>query len=114
MEIIDGADWLGVPAVVLGELETGFRLGGRREYNQSILREFLANPVVEEVAIDHGIAGAYAGLVVYLRKAGTPVPTNDIWIAATAMRRDSTLLTYDRHFERLPQVQSTILPPPGA
>ena len=109
VEIIDSADWLGFPAVTLGELETGFLLGNRRRANQGILREFLENSVVEEIAIDHAIGGAYAEMVVALRRAGTPVPTNDIWIAATAVRTRSTVLTYDRHFELIPQADSVVL-----
>lgn len=64
VEIIDSADWLGMPAVTLGELETGFLLGSRRRENQAILCQFLDNPVVEEIAINHAIGGIYAEIVI--------------------------------------------------
>lgn len=110
---IDSAIWIGLPAVTLGELETGFLLGGRREENLALLEEFLANPVVEEIAINHAISRIYAEIVVALRRADTPVPTNDIWIAATAAFTHSTVLTYDPHFDRMPQASSQVLPQPA-
>lgn len=112
VELIDSADWLGVPAVTLGELETGFLLGRRRRENQEILREFLENPAVEEIRVSHSIAGAYAEIVAALRRAGTPIPTNDIWIAAAAIDTSSTVLTYDPHFDLIAQVRSVVLPKP--
>lgn len=112
VEIIDSADWLGLPAVTLGELETGFLLGSRRRKNKDILREFMDNPVVEEISVHHAIAETYAEIVVALRRAGTPIPTNDIWIAASAYETNSTVLTYDSHFELIAQVKSVVLPQP--
>ena len=73
VDLIDSAEWLGMPSVVLGELWTGFLLGNRLKQNERELREFLANPVVEQLVVDHDVARIYAELVVDLRKAGTPV-----------------------------------------
>lgn len=114
IELLDSADWIGVPAVTLGELETGFLLGNRRDENLAILRDFLDNVVVEEIAIDREIGACYAEIVLALRKAGTPVPTNDIWIAAASVATHSKVLTYDPHFEHMPQVRSVILPVPSS
>jgi len=90
-----------VPAVVLGELRAGFRLGTRYEKNESELRTFLSNPVVRVLDVDDDAAHNYAEIVVALRKKGTPMPTNDIWIAALAMREGATVLTFDAHFESI-------------
>jgi predicted nucleic acid-binding protein len=53
-ELIDEAEWVGMPAITLGELWSGFRLGARRERSEVVLREFLANPVVEEDQVGWG------------------------------------------------------------
>jgi tRNA(fMet)-specific endonuclease VapC len=108
--LIDSAVWLGVPAIVLGELRTGFMLGARREENERILAAFLRNPVVEVVVVEEETAEIYADIVVALRSAGTPLPTNDIWIAAVAARVGAPVLTYDAHFGQIHRVSSRILP----
>lgn len=102
--LVDRADWIGVPTVTMGELRTGFRLGARRERNESELEEFLANPVVEILMVDAEATRHYAEIVADLRRAGTPLPTNDIWIAATAARHGAAVLTCDQHFERIARV----------
>lgn len=109
VEAIDSAEWLGVPAIVLGELQLGFLLGGQTERNRRELAEFLANPVVEEIRIDHEIAHVYGEIVLALRRAGTPLPTNDIWIAAATARSGATLLTFDAHFARIERIGSLVL-----
>lgn len=114
VDLIDSADWLGVPSVVLGELEVGFLLGtaARLESNRAELREFLDNPVVEELGLDRDASLIYAEIVVALRKAGITVPTNDIWIAAVGARFGVSVLTYDTHFRGIQRVGSVILTPP--
>lgn len=109
VELIDRAPWIGVPSVVLGELLVGFGLGRRRRENEQHLREFLANPVVETLDVDAEVSRHYADIVLDLRGAGTPVPTNDIWIAATAARSGAILLTSDDHFRAVSRVGSLIL-----
>jgi len=111
-ELIDGAEWIGLPVIVVGELWTGFVLGRRREENARELEEFIANPVVEELAVGFQAARIYGEIVADLRSAGTPVPTNDIWIAAVAARAGATVLTYDDHFEVISRVGSLVLPTP--
>jgi tRNA(fMet)-specific endonuclease VapC len=102
--LVDRADWIGVPTVTMGELRTGFLRGGRRERNESELEEFLANPVVEILTVDAEATRHYAEIVADLRHAGTPLPTNDIWIAATAARHGAAVLTCDQHFECIARV----------
>ncbi len=111
--IIDAAEWLGLPAIVIGELWTGFLLGRRREQNEAELREFLASPVVEELVVDGEVGRVYAEIVVDLRAAGKPVPTNDIWIAALAARFGATVLTHDDRYHAISRVGSLVLPASG-
>ena len=98
-----------VPAVVLGELRTGFLLGKRADENEAELREFLAHPVVRVLEVDDEAASRYAEIVVDLRRAGTPVPTNDVWIAALAAREGATVVTYDAHFAAIRRVGARVL-----
>jgi len=107
--LLDRAELVGVPTVALGELRTGFLLGGRRRRNEVELDDFLDSPVVKVLSVDSETSRQYAEIVVELRNAGTPVPTNDIWIAATAARNGSTVLTCDDHFERIGRVGSVVI-----
>jgi tRNA(fMet)-specific endonuclease VapC len=111
VEIIDRADWVGLPAIVLGELWLGFLLGSRLRQNQTELAAFIAHPVVETLAVDAEVARIYAEIVVDLRKAGTPLPTNDIWVAATAVRAGASVVTYDSHFSKIKRVASIVCVP---
>lgn len=109
VERLDRADWVGVTAVVLGELRAGFGLGKRRAANERDLGRFLANPVVHVLTVDDEAAQIYADIVVALRAAGTPVPTNDIWIAAVSAREGATVLTFDAHFAAIARVGHQLL-----
>lgn len=110
---IESARNVAVPAVVLGELRAGFRLGSLSERNEAELRRFLAHPAVAVLDVDDEAATHYAELIVELRKAGRPLPTNDIWIAALALREGATVLTYDAHFEQLRRVGVRVLTRPS-
>lgn len=109
VEAVSTARWVGVPSVVLGELRTGFRLGAKREENERDLRGFLADPIVHVLDVDDAASNHYADIVVSLRRKGTPVPTNDIWIASVAAREGAIVLTYDLHFEAIDRVGSIVL-----
>lgn len=109
LELIDEAEWVGVPAIVLGELHAGFQLGAQRERNEQTLSEFLANPVVDVLSVDDDVSRQYADIVVDLRRAGTPIPTNDIWIAATAARAGAIVLSDDGHFMAIDRVGSIMI-----
>lgn len=111
VDAIDGAGWIGVPVVVVGELWVGFLQGKQAQRNQAGLAEFLGNPLVEELPLDGEIGRLFAEIVVTLRKNGTPLPSNDIWIAATAAQAGATVLTYDAHFAAIERVQSLVLKP---
>lgn len=114
VNLIDSAIWLGLPSIVLGELEVGFLFGmpERLDSNRSILRDFMENSVVEELGVDHEGGRIYAEMLVHLRSTGARVPTNDIWIAATAVRHGVSVLTYDKHFTAIQRVGSVVLAVP--
>jgi len=93
-----------VNPIVLGELQAGFLAGAHRRRNDNELRVFLNSPRVSVAAIDSETAFRYAEIWHFLRKAGTPIPTNDIWIAATAMQYGLRLLTTDGHYRQVVQI----------
>lgn len=113
VDLIDQAEWLGFPSVALGELWMGFLQGGRIAKNQRELEDFLNHPLVEELRVDRDVARIYGEICVDLRKAGTPIPVNDIWIAAAAARVGVPVLTYDDHFLSIRRVDSVYLQPPN-
>lgn len=104
LDLLQRAEEIVVPAVVLGELLAGFRIGSRDRANRRELDAFLESPRVRVAPADADTAQRYAEIVSYLRERGTPIPTNDTWIGACAMQWGLRLLTADAHFGRLPQV----------
>ncbi len=110
VDLVRAAEQILLPVVVVGELLAGFEAGSRREQNRSELEQFCANRRVEVVPLTWASAERYAAIYGYLRAAGTPVSTNDLWIAAAAMVRGALLVTLDTHFRHIPQILSIILP----
>ena len=90
--------------IVLGELMSGFRRGKYRKKNEEELAAFLSSPRVRTLRIDDGTAERYAVILNSLWAAATPIPTNDIWIAASAMQHGLHLLTTDTHYLKVPQI----------
>ncbi|MEI6809001.1 MAG: type II toxin-antitoxin system VapC family toxin [bacterium] len=101
-DLLEAAEVVLVTATVLGELHAGFEMGSRRDTNRRQLSEFLTLPGVETAAVTPDIAERYGLLVSQLTRQGTPIPTNDIWIAATALEAGARLITYDPHFQHIP------------
>jgi tRNA(fMet)-specific endonuclease VapC len=98
------ADEIRVNPVVLGELLAGFLRGGKRQKNEAELRRFLASPRVQVVGIDAQTAERYALVLASLRRRGKPIPSNDLWIAASAAQHGLRLLTLDAHFLEVEQI----------
>ena len=97
-------------SVILGELIAGFIKGGRRRKNENELRRFLASPRVGVLDVTEETAERYAVILNSLWRAGTPIPTNDIWIAASAMEHGLRLVTTDDHYQNVPQVMTDYFP----
>ena len=101
-----------VPVTVLGELEAAFQLGSRVAENRRVLAEFLTPPYVNVLHVTPDTFPHYASVFVALRKAGTPIPLNDVWIAASALEFHGHLLTSDRDYLRIPSLECTVLDTP--
>ena len=93
-----------VSVVVLGELRAGFLNGSKARENEAMLQEFLAEPRVTTLDIDEETSARYAIIHADLRKRGTPVSVNDVWIAASAFQHGLRVLTTDGDFRHIPQV----------
>ena len=109
LDLVAVAEIVVVPVTALGELEAGFELGGRQRENRAALADFLAEPFVRVHATSAETARRYGELFARLWRAGTPVPINDVWIAAACLDCGGHLLTFDRHFERIPGLVATVL-----
>jgi tRNA(fMet)-specific endonuclease VapC len=111
VKIIREAGEIILNPVVIGELLAGFIAGNIEKKNRAILGEFMSSSRVGTVVLDDDTAERYGMIYAYLRERGTPVPTNDIWIAASAMQHGLALVTSDSHFARIPHVIKIIIEP---
>lgn len=93
-----------ISQIVIGELRAGFAAGNRREENERLLQKFLDSPSVRTVTITDATTKLMAEIYLRLRKAGTPIGTNDMWIAAISLEHDVPLLTTDSDFEKIPDL----------
>lgn len=104
-DVLARATEVWIPVIVIGELRAGFRRSKQAEKNERKLADFLAFPVVHVAEITEGTTRFYAEFKKQLKDAGTPIPENDVWIAACCREHSLPLLTADAHFEHLPQVE---------
>jgi tRNA(fMet)-specific endonuclease VapC len=102
---IESAQEVWLPFIALGELFSGFELGTQKEENEQQLHEFLSRAAVGVLFADHDTTQGYGRIFHALRRQGTPIPTNDIWIAALALQHDLVLTTSDRHFLNIPDLK---------
>jgi tRNA(fMet)-specific endonuclease VapC len=104
VQVVRAARHIHVPLIVLGELRAGFAAGNQQSTNAANLQRFLNSPRVSVLLPDEQTTHHYAQLYVLLRKKSTPMPTNDLWIAALVVQHNLLLCTSDTHFRHLPQV----------
>lgn len=109
LEVMRQSETVAVPAIVLGELYSGFRAGTRWIENTRLLRIFLSKSSVKVLDVTAETALRYAEVDVFLRKKGRPIPRNDVWIAALGLEHGLQLLTLDEHFREIPML---LLQPP--
>ena len=102
--LLEAAEVVVMPFVVLAELRAGFAHGRRQVENERILRRFLLTEGVAVSFADDQTTHHYASLYRQLRKQGTPIPTNDLWLAALVLQHNLALHARDAHFEHLPQL----------
>ncbi len=95
-------DYIAIDITVLAELYSGFIAGKKEKKNRHELEALINSPRIEILNHDSDTSEFYAVIFKNLKIKGTPIPTNDIWIAATAMQHGLALLTLDKHFEKIP------------
>ncbi len=103
-EVVDAfrhLDYIGMDITVLAELYSGFKCGEKEKRNHMELNEFLNNFRVHLLGHDHTTAEYYSRIYLNLREKGSPIPTNDIWIAAVAMQNGLAVFTKDNHFSHI-------------
>jgi predicted nucleic acid-binding protein len=101
VEVVAHAERICLNSIVLGELLTGFAAGTREAKNRAELARFLDSPRVEMVPVTSQTADSYALIYSGLRRKGQPIPTNDLWIAASTLEHGAALLTRDAHFAQI-------------
>jgi tRNA(fMet)-specific endonuclease VapC len=104
VEAIELADEVWLPFIVLGELRAGFAVGTQGPRNEAVLRRLLLKSRVGVLYADDQTTHHYAAIYRQLRKQATPIPTNDMWIAALVLQHSLVLLARDSHFDVLPQL----------
>jgi tRNA(fMet)-specific endonuclease VapC len=104
VEAIELADEVWLPFIVLGELRAGFAVGTQGPRNEAVLRRLLLKSRVGVLYADDQTTHHYAAIYRQLRKQRTPIPTNDMWIAALVLQHSLVLLARDSHFDVLPQL----------
>ena len=95
-------EYIGINIVVLGELLSGFKGGTKESTNIKELEQFLDSPRVNLLTLDEETAEFYAKIYWEVKKKGKPIPTNDLWVAASAMRHALAIFSYDAHFANIP------------
>lgn len=104
VRVVEEAEAVLLPFVVVGELRAGFAVGRRGADNERTLRRFLLKDGVRVLFADDQTTHHYAAVYRQLRRQGTPIPTNDMWVAALALQHNLALHARDAHFDRLPQL----------
>ena len=103
-DLLERADAVVLPFVVIAELRAGFAVGSRGKENEAALQKFLSTDGISIAFGTEATTHHYARLYRQLREQGTPIPTNDLWIAALVVEHNLQLCTRDSHFDALPQL----------
>ena len=101
VEVLRRVEYIGINTIVLGEILGGFRGGNKETENKKELNQFLDSQRVYILKIDEETAEFYAKIYWDLKKKGHPIPTNDMWVAASAMKHGLLLFSYDEHFNNI-------------
>jgi len=108
VEKVREAERVFLPFVSLAELRAGFLCGTRAIENERILVQFLNRARVAVLYPDEDTTRHYAHIFRQLRQQATPIPTNDIWIAALVEQHNLVLYSRDAHFDLLPQLPRVV------
>ena len=88
-----------LPVIVLGEYQFGIRFSRQQKSYETWLARHL--PDFHVLLVDEHTSTVYADIRTELKAAGTPIPENDIWIAATARQHGFEIASRDTHFEHV-------------
>ena len=102
-------EYIFIPSIVIGELSFGFMKGSRQQINEKKLQQIVSRLRIEIIDVNKNVARRYAIIYLSLVKKGAKIPINDVWIAACCMEVGGTLLTRDKHFEFVDQIESIVL-----
>jgi tRNA(fMet)-specific endonuclease VapC len=95
--ILRRADQIAIPVIVLGEYRYGISQSRRRMHYERWLAEYL--PKFRVLDVDELTTISYSAVRTELKRAGTPIPSNDVWIAALCRQHSLPLISRDRHFD---------------
>ena len=98
-----------IPSIVLGELTYGFLKGKRQQFNERKLQQLIHRLKIEIIDVTLDVARKYGLIYLSLERKGARIPINDVWIAACCMEVGGTLLTRDRHFAQVDQIETLLL-----
>lgn len=98
-----------IPSVVIGELFFGFMKGSRQQFNEKKLRQVVSRLKIEIIDVNTDVARKYAMIYLSLQERGIKIPINDVWIAACCMEVGGILLTRNKHFELVDQIEAVVL-----
>jgi predicted nucleic acid-binding protein len=104
VNLLQRADYIGVNTVILGELLAGFRCGNKERDNRAELDRFLDSARVNLLVVDDETSEFYAQVFSELRQKGRPIPSNDLWLAASALQHGLALATFDDHFTHISSI----------
>ncbi len=102
-------EFLFIPSIVLGELTYGFMKGERQQFNERKLRQLISRLKIEIIDVKAEVARKYGLIFLSLQRKAAKIPVNDVWIAACCMEIGGTLLTRDKHFTLVEQIDAMVL-----
>jgi tRNA(fMet)-specific endonuclease VapC len=102
-------EYVFIPSIVIGELSFRFMKGSRQQFNEKKLQQIINRLRIEIIDVNKNVARRYAIIYLSLVEKGAKIPINDVWIAACCMEVGGTLLTRDKHFEFVDQIESIVL-----
>ncbi len=99
---IENLGAINLPVIVVGELYFGAMKSARPEKNSTLIQQLTQRCII--YSINEKTTTIYGELKATLAKQGTPIPENDVWIAALSKTYNFSLVTRDKHFTKVPQL----------